>query len=339
MVGRDPREWLLACDEPAARWVTLTELLDRPADDPARTAAHAAVLGDPGTQRLIERLADWQVDNHLSGHSSPGFAPNLLSLLADMGTGAGDDARIERLLDAFLDHQEPSGRFASFGSTRASSTPGWGSLLCDTHAVTEVLVRFGRAGHPAVVRALRRVEADLAPTRQGVAWPCVPHSVTGFRGPGRRADFCPQVTGEALRTWARLPEQQRPEGALEAARTAVRAWRARGEEKPYLFGHGAQFKTVKWPMFWCDVHWLLDAVGRYPQLWRGPDADPADRRSLADHSFGQKKRPSGFATARVAVVLRRFDDLVDDVRAVDVTRLASSKGGTGQPVLPPRRAQ
>jgi hypothetical protein len=41
----------------------------------------------------------------------------------------------------------------------------------------------------------------------------------------------------------------------------------------------------------------------------------------------------------VAVVLRRFDDLAVDVRAVDVTRLASSKGGTGQPVLPPRRAQ
>jgi hypothetical protein len=34
LLGNDPREWLLACDEPAARWVTLAELLDRRRDDP-----------------------------------------------------------------------------------------------------------------------------------------------------------------------------------------------------------------------------------------------------------------------------------------------------------------
>jgi len=361
LLGGDPRAWLLAGEEPAARWVTLSELLDRRADDPELINAHAGVLDDQGTEALFGRLPDWQVDNRLSGHSSPGFAPNLLNLLADMGVGAGDEPRVESLLDSFLDHQDPRGRFTSFGTSRASAAPVWGSLLCDTHAITEVLVRFGRADHPAVVRALRQMEADLGPTAQGPAWLCVPHSVTGFRGPGRKADFCPQVTLEALRTLARLPGQQRRKETLEAARTALRAWTARPDEKPYMFGHGAQFKTVKWPTFWYDVHSLLDTVSRYPTLWRGRDADPADRRAVAelvaclvaynfdcdgrvtprscyqgfaDHSFGQKKRPSGFATARLAVVLRRFDDLADDARTIDVGRLASSKGGTGQPVLP-----
>jgi len=203
--------------------------------------------------------------------------------------------------------------------------------------------------------------ADRADTTQGPAWPCVPHSVTGFRGPGRKSHFCPQVTLEALRTLARLPEHQTREQALEAARTALRAWTARSDEKPYMFGHGAQFKTVKWPTFWYDVHGLLDTVSRYPKLWQGTDGDTADRRAVAelvacliaynfdsdgtvtprscyqgfaDHSFGQKKRPSGFATAHLAALLRRFDDLADDARAIDVTRLPSSKGGTGQPVLP-----
>jgi hypothetical protein len=64
LLGADPRAWLLTCDEPAARWVTLTELLDRPRDDPARAAAHADVLADPGTRELLERLPDWQTDNH-----------------------------------------------------------------------------------------------------------------------------------------------------------------------------------------------------------------------------------------------------------------------------------
>jgi len=168
------------------------------------------------------------------------------------------------------------------GTDAATSTLGWGSLLCDTHAVTEVLVRYGRAHDPAVTRSLRRMVADLAPTPQGVAWPCLPDTATGFRGPGRKADFCPQVTLEALRTWARLPESEQPEQALDVARTAVRTWRVRADEKPYMFGHGLQFKTVKWPTFWYDIHGLLDTVGLYPRLWRGPEADPADRRSIAE---------------------------------------------------------
>jgi hypothetical protein len=52
-------------------------------------------------------------------------------------------------------------------------------------------------------------------------------------------------------------------------------------------------------------------------------------------SFGQKKTPSGFATARVLAVLHRLDDLADDAATVDVTALSSSKGGTGS-ALPPR---
>ena len=96
LLGGDPREWLLVCDEPAARWVTLDELLDRRADDSDLIAAHAAVLADPGTRALIEKLPDWQVDNHLSGHASPGFAPNLLNLLADMGSGPATSACLTR---------------------------------------------------------------------------------------------------------------------------------------------------------------------------------------------------------------------------------------------------
>ena len=83
--------WLLASEEPAARWVTLTELLDERVDGAVVVEAHATVLADEGTQGLVQRLPDWQADNHVSGHASPGFAPNLLNLLADMGVGSGDE--------------------------------------------------------------------------------------------------------------------------------------------------------------------------------------------------------------------------------------------------------
>ena len=364
LLGGDPVPWLLACEEPAARWLTLTAALGRPPDDPDVRRAHDAVLVAPTTRSLLDRLPDWEAGAPISGHDSPAFAPHLLNLLADMGVRAGDAPSIENLLDRMLAHQEPTGRLPSFGTVPGSDTPVWGALLCDSHAITEVLVRFGRTRDPRVARALTRMGADLTDTPQGRAWPCVPHSTTGWRGPGRRDDFCPQVTVQALRTFGRVPEPLRPPGLLDSARVSLRAWRMRGEEKPHLFGHGRQYKTVKWPPTWYSAMAVLDALAGFPALWR--DADPADpdRRALAEllaclatynvgdsgrvvpgssfrgfggFSFGQKKAPSPFATARLLATLAPYDDLVSEAAGVDVSALGSSKGGSGTAV-PPRRA-
>lgn len=179
--------------------------------------------------------------------------------------------------------------------------------------------------------------------------------------PGGKGDFCPQVTLEALRTFALVPESQRPQGLLDVARVSLSAWRRRGEQKPYMFGHGRSFKTGKWPPTWYSALAVLDALGRYPELWRGNGAQPEDRLALVElaaclvaysmttegqvvpqsifrgfekHSFGQKHQPSPFATARVLTVLHRLDDLAAEAGAVDIAGLASSKGGTGQPIAP-----
>jgi hypothetical protein len=359
MLGGNPVPWLLSSDEPAARWVTLTAVLDREQTDPA-VAARQQVVADVRTLKLVERLPDWASGVRLSGHDSPAFAPHLLNLLADMGVRAGDFDRIEALLDAMLAHQEPSGRFPSYGVMPGGSEPIWGSLLCDNHPILEVLVRFGREEDPRVRSGLTRLASDLTATVQGRAWPCLPHSISGWRGPGRKSDFCPMVTLQALRTFARLPAADQPEGLLDAAGVSLRAWQMRGVEKPYQFGHGRQFKIIKWPPAWYGTYALLDTMGRYPQLWRPANADPANVRSLAElaaclvaynvskatvtpratyrgfeaFSFGQKKRPSQFATALVLAVLGRLGDLAPAAAAVDVAALASSKGGRGIAVPP-----
>lgn len=353
LIGGDPRPWIAQAGDPAV----------------AVDSTKAAIPADPLVQSLLERLPDWEVDNGVSGHNSPGFAPNLLNLLADLGFGPGDDPRIERLLDQMLVHQDADGRFQSFGRQRGLGEPVWDALLCDAHAITEVLIRFGRGADPRVQRALTVMAADLVETAQGIAWPCRPSAATGFRGPGRKADMCPQVTLEALRACARAREAGVPgEGhatnaqLLAAARAVLRAWRERGREKPYMFGHGYQFKTVKWPNFWYDVLQVLDAVSLYPDLWRGTGADPADRRAAVEllaclvrynfgaggtvtprscyrgfeqFSFGQKKVPSPFATARCLQVIMRLEDLAAEAAEVDVTALSSSKGGSGT-ARPPR---
>ncbi len=356
MTRADVLSWILASSEPAARWIVHAFLLDGAEEDRLAAAEHAAVLADPGTQELIARLPDWESAAHLSGHQSPAFAPNLLGLLADMGVGSGDDDRIERVLDAMLRHQFPDGRFALFATGRAVPQGAWGSLLCDMHSITEVLLRFGRHADPRVARALQTMVDDLTVTSQGRAWPCRPDDESGFRGPGRKHDFCPQATLEALRAWSYMPIAQRPEALHDIGRVSLRAWTARADEQPYMFGHGSRFKVVKWPTTWYDIHAVLDTLGRYPELWRGRDSDAGDRRALVEliacliaynmaadgtvtpqscyrgfehFSFGQKRQPSPFATARVLQVLHRFGELTDEAAAVDVRGLTSSKGGTG----------
>ena len=360
LLGADPRPWLLDSDEPAARWIALTLLLDLPADHPDVVTARSAVREHPGTREVIGRLGRWGDETGASGHHSPQYQPNLLQLLADMGVGRGDFSEVDAMVDGMLDHQDRVGHFEAFGKVRGVAQPVWSSLLCDTHLITEVLIRFGQAEHPAVTKAVNRMAKDLAETEQGRAWPCVPERVGGFRGPGRKNAFCPQVTLEALRALARLPQSWHPTGLIEIARVAVRAWQVRGDEQPYMFGHGYRFKTVKWPTFWYDLHWVLDTLGRYPDLWRGR-ADSNDRAALAEmlaclvaynfdatgrvtprscyqgfaaFSFGQKKQPSPFATARLAAVIRRFEDLAEDAAAINVITLSSSKGGTGTAVAP-----
>ena len=79
----------------------------------------------------------------------------------------------------------------------------------------------------------------------------------------------------------------------------------------------------------CLIAYTMDAQGRVrPQ---------STFRGFEDHSFGQKKQASLFATAKVLSVLAPFTDLADDVADVDVLTLTSSKGGTGTVVGPRTR--
>ena len=360
----DPREWVLRRRDPAARWLLLTGCLGRGPDDPDVRAAREQVLTAPDTADLLARLPDWEGGAGFSGHNSPAFAPNILNLLADMGLRAGDDARVEGLLDRMLDHQDADGRFQSFAPLRGADQPVWGALLCDTHAITEVLVRFGRGDDPRVRVALDRMAADLTVTTQGP-----PGRADRTRPPVSMARADAGTCARRCRSRGCGPSPgfrspcAHPQLA-EVARVVLSAWGDRAESVPYMFGHGRSFKAGKWPATWYSALTVLDALAGYPELWRGPGADPVDRRSVTelvacliaytmdahgrvrpqstfrgfeDFSFGQKKQASPFATAKVLSVLARFSELAEDVAVVDVLTLTSSKGGSGTVVAPRTR--
>ncbi len=165
----DPTSWLLASDEPAARWITITRLQGIAEDAPAAIAAHEAVVADDRTRALLDLLPDWEAPSEVSGHDRPLLATNLLDLLGDMGMREVDDERIARLLDQMLAHADADGRFQMYGRERGGDTPRWGALLCDTHAIADVFLRFGRGDDPRVRRALEAARGDLVETDQGLA--------------------------------------------------------------------------------------------------------------------------------------------------------------------------
>ena len=360
LLSKDPLPWILESDEAYARWVVLTGIQGLAADHADVLAAHDALLADPGIHELIEELPVWGV-GEASGHDSPKYLPNRLYMLADMGLGPDDSPGVEERLDDLLGHQDEHGRFESFGRLPKLPKPEWHSLLCDTNVITDVLLRFGRGDDPRVEAALKQIEKDAATTPQGKAWLCLPEKRSRWRGPGRKADTCPQVTLEGLRVFSYLPEAERPDWLLDVARTPLGIWRRRLDERPYMFGHGYQFKSVKWPNLWYDVLWVVETIGRFPELWTGEAARAEDRMAIAElaacliaynidedghvvprrtyrgferFSFGQKKVPSPFATARVLLALSRLEGLAEDILRVDVNAIGSSKGGSGTPKPP-----
>lgn len=99
-----------------------------------------------------------------------------------------------------------------------------------------------------------------------------------------------------------------------------------------MFGHGKRFVAGKWPPTWYDASAVLEALGPYPSIWKGKSASAEDKESTTEitwalatafgaegmvtprscykgfetYSFGQKRKPSPWATARMCGLLRVF---------------------------------
>lgn len=335
LLPADPRQELLASSEPSARFGTLTCVLGVPEDDPEVGAARKAVVADPAVRALAAGIPSWDATLKFGGHNSPAFPPNILRLLHMLGVRSGDFPRVERLLDAMLAHQADDGRFLTPGGTTAAGRASWTSLPCDHFAILETLLLFGRKDAPRVEAGLARVRDTFAATAQGRGWLCIPDPVAKWRGPGRKGDVCLQVTIEALRLCALAPAAARPRGLVEAARTVLGAWRRRGAEKPYMFGHGRRFVEGKWPPTWYGASAVLEAIAPYPAAWKTAAAAACDRESALEivralastfgpdgmitprscfkgfeaWTFGQKKLPSAWATARLCGTLRKYSSI------------------------------
>ncbi len=126
-LGRpDPTPWLLASEEPAARWIALTSLLDLPEDAPEVAAAHEAVVRDAGVQTLIGLLGDWETDGTSPGTTNPCWRPTSSSCWARWESGPMTTPASTVLLDQMLAHSDDDGRFQMFAGGRRGDAPALG---------------------------------------------------------------------------------------------------------------------------------------------------------------------------------------------------------------------
>ena len=149
--------WLLAADEPAVRYATLTGLLGEPPGAPEAEAARRAIMTEGTVPRILAAQGD---DGHWGG---PGRFYNdkyrgtvwQLIVLAELDADPADE-RVRAACEAILrDSQEPeSGGFSFECSKRRGGGLPSGVIPCLTGNMVFSLIRLGKLDDPRLQHAV-----------------------------------------------------------------------------------------------------------------------------------------------------------------------------------------
>jgi hypothetical protein len=190
----DPVPWLLEPGNPAVRYRTLTDLLDRPAEDPeVRTTLAAIVTWSPVADLLTAQKRDgyWvKRDYYLPKHYGTFW---VLSALGDIGL-TGENEHIRQGCEFVFSHQREHGAFCRRRRIQGrgivwDSQPG----PCTHARIVRFLIQFGFADDPRTQAAVAWLPANQ---RDDGMWLC-----RNGRGHG-----CLRATHDVLRVAALEPE-------------------------------------------------------------------------------------------------------------------------------------
>ena len=130
LLKADPTEWLLEPDpdNPGVRYFALTDLLERPADDPQVVVAQQAIMETGPVPAILAQ-------QHRDGYwvkPGPGYNPKYRStvwsviLLAQLGAD-GSDPRVRAGCDYLLDNSPAkNGAFSIQGTPSSAILSTWG---------------------------------------------------------------------------------------------------------------------------------------------------------------------------------------------------------------------
>jgi hypothetical protein len=163
MGSRDVLEWLLEEDQPAVRFLTLTQLLRKPPSDPDVVAAKEKI---PAAGWASSILSDQASDGTWVARESL-YQPKYLStnwmllILSDLGL-TSTDPRIANSCEIWIDRfARPDRGFAMEGSKKGHH--------CTTGNMARALVKLGYVDHPKVTGAFEWL-AETGDKKGG--WSC-----------------------------------------------------------------------------------------------------------------------------------------------------------------------
>lgn len=224
-------DWLLGADQPAMRYLALTELLERPEDDGEVQEARERIPKRGWAADILARQnpAGWWVSRE-SLYRPKYLSTNwMLLILSDLGV-TRDDPRVAKACSLWIrQFSKEDGGFAMEGSKK--------SHLCTAGNMARALVRFGYAEHPKVRSAFEWLVKNR--DKNG-GWSCF--------GSGRNLD-----SWEPLSAFAVYPREKWTAGMTRAVEMAAEFFLQREMHK-----QGAHYEP--WYRFHYPVHYYYDLL-------------------------------------------------------------------------------
>lgn len=224
-------DWLLEEDQPAMRYLTLTELLGRPEEDPEVRDARETMPGRGWAADILARQdpAGWWVSKDAFYRPKYLSSNWMLLILADLGM-TRKDPRIRRAADEWIKRfAKPDGGFGMDGSKS--------SHLCVVGNTARALVQFGYADHPKVAKSFEWMEKNRSHLG---GWSCF--------GSGRNLD-----SWEPMSAFAVYPKSKWTAGMQRAVEEGATFFLERELEK-----QGDHYEP--WYRFHYPVHYYYDLL-------------------------------------------------------------------------------
>lgn len=229
-------DWLLEEDQPSVRYLTLTELLDRPQEDSEVKSARVNITGAGWAKSILDKQLPGGYWFHEKSLFEPTFAATfwMLLILADLGV-TKEDPRIDQACRLWMERNATKdGGFSQSGKSEGH--------LCITGNSARALVKFGYVDHPKVRKSFDwfvKNQAELG------GWSCWNF---GTKRSGRTLD-----SWEPLSAFAVYPREKWTRSMKRSCERGVEFFLERE-----LHRQGARWES--WYRFHYPVHYYYDLL-------------------------------------------------------------------------------
>jgi len=221
-LNNDPLPWLLESANPSVRYFALTDLLDRPADDPDVVAAKAAI----NTCRPVKNILDAMYPAGYWVKPGAGYSPKYRStvwsvMFLDQLGADGSDPRIRAACEYVLSHtQTPNGGFGCSSRVDAPRPPNSAVLHCLHGNLLRAMLDFGFGDDERIQGAIEWQARSITGNK------FTDYFKSGTTGPGFGCAMsygqpCAWGAIKSLRALARIPTEQRTPQVKKAIKVGV----------------------------------------------------------------------------------------------------------------------